>query len=41
MRDQLTTGDIPFRKANLGAIIDRVEVDDYQIRIMGSKDVLE
>ena len=41
MRDHLTTGEIPFRKAYLGAIIDRVEVDDHQIRICGRKDVLE
>ncbi len=41
MRERLTTGDIPFRKAYLGAIIDRVEVDDHQIRICGREDVLE
>lgn len=41
MRERLTTGEIPFRKAYLGAIIDRVEVDDHQIRIRGRKDVLE
>ena len=41
MRERLTTGEIPFRKAYLGAIIDRVEVDDAQIRILGRKDVLE
>jgi len=41
MRERLTTGDVPFRKAYLGAIIDRVEVDDTQIRIRGRKDVLE
>ena len=41
MRKNLTSGDIPFRKAYLGAIIDRVEVDDGQIRIVGRKDVLE
>ena len=41
MRERLTEGDIPFRKAYLGAIIDRVEVDDHQIRICGRKDVLE
>ena len=35
------SGEIPYRKAHLGAIIDRVEVDDNQIRIMGRKDVLE
>jgi site-specific DNA recombinase len=31
----------PFRKAYLGAIVDRVEVDDREIRIIGRKDVLE
>lgn len=41
MRDRLSTGEVPFRKAYLGAIIDRVEVDDAQIRILGRKDVLE
>jgi hypothetical protein len=41
MRERLTTGDSLFRKAYLGAIIDRVEVDDQQIRICGPKDVLE
>ena len=41
MRERLTTGDIPFRKAYLGAIIDRVEVDEGRIRIFGRKDVLE
>jgi hypothetical protein len=28
MRENLTTGEIPFRKAYLGSIVDRVEVDD-------------
>jgi site-specific DNA recombinase len=32
---------IAFRKAYLGAIVDRVEVDDREIRIVGRKDVLE
>lgn len=41
MRERLTKGETPFRKAYLGAIIDRVEVDDHQIRIWGRKDVLE
>ena len=41
MRDRLTTGEIPFRKAYLGSIVDRVEVDDDEIRIVGRKDVLE
>jgi site-specific DNA recombinase len=41
MRDKLTTGEVPLRKAYLGVIVDRVEVDDRQIRIVGRKDVLE
>lgn len=41
MRERLTTGEIPFRKAYLSAIIDRIEADDGQIRIHGRKDVLE
>jgi site-specific DNA recombinase len=41
MRDKLTTGETPFRKAYLGAIVDRIEVDDHQVRIVGRKDVLE
>ena len=38
MLERLTTGEIPFRKAYLGAIIDRVEVDDHQIRTRGGKE---
>jgi site-specific DNA recombinase len=41
MREKLTTGAIPFRKAYLGAIFDKIEVDDDRIRIVGRKDVLE
>lgn len=41
MRERLTTGNVQFRKAYLGAIVDRIEVDDHQIRIYGRKDVLE
>jgi site-specific DNA recombinase len=41
MCEKLTTGDVPFRKAYLGSILDRVEVDDHAIRIVGRKDVLE
>jgi site-specific DNA recombinase len=41
MRDKLTAGDIPFRKAYLGALMDRIEVDDRQVRIVGRKEVLE
>ena len=41
MRENLTTGTTPFRKAYLRALIDVIEVDDAQIRIKGSKDLLE
>ena len=41
MREKFSTGSVPFRKAYLQSLIDVVEVDDTQIRIKGSKDVLE
>jgi site-specific DNA recombinase len=41
MRERLTSGEIPFRKAYLGAIIDSVEVGADRIRIFGRKDALE
>ena len=41
MLEKLTTGDIPFRKAYLGSLIDRIEVDDREVRIVGRKEVLE
>jgi site-specific DNA recombinase len=41
MRQNLTSGSVPFRKAYLRSIIDTVEVDDRRIRIKGRKDVLE
>jgi site-specific DNA recombinase len=41
MREKLTTGEVPFQKAYLGSIVDRIEVDDTMIRIVGRKDVLE
>ena len=41
MRERLTTGTIPFRKAYIGSIVDRIEVDDTHVRIMGRKEVLE
>jgi site-specific DNA recombinase len=41
MREKMCCGDVPFRKAYLGAILDRIEVDDRVIRIIGQKDVLE
>jgi hypothetical protein len=41
MRENLSSGSIPFRKAYLQSLIDVIEVDDTQIRIRGNKDVLE
>jgi site-specific DNA recombinase len=41
MRKNITTGDVPFRKAYLRWLIDAVEVDDRVIRIHGSKSTLE
>ena len=41
MRENLTRGSTPFRKAYLRSLINVIEVDDAQIRINGSKDVLE
>lgn len=41
MRANLTSGTIPFRKAYLRSVIDLIEVDDTQIRIQCSKDILE
>ena len=41
MRENITTGGIPFRKAYIQAVVDRVEVDDHAIRIIGDKATLE
>ena len=41
LRENFTSGSIPFRKAYLQSLIDVIEADDTQIRIKGSKDVLE
>jgi site-specific DNA recombinase len=41
MRENFTSGSIPFRKAYLQSLVDVIEVDDTQIRIRGSKDALE
>lgn len=40
MRQSLTTGEIPFRKAYLGSIVDRIVVEDRKISIFGRKGVL-
>jgi site-specific DNA recombinase len=41
MRENLTSGSVPFRKAYLRSLVDVIEIDDAQIRIKGSKDALE
>jgi hypothetical protein len=41
MRKNVTTGEIPFRKAWLQAIVDRIEIDDDVIPIVGDKANLE
>jgi len=41
MRENVTHGAIPFRRAYLRAVIDQVEVDDDEVRIHGRRDVLE
>jgi len=41
MRENFTASSVPFRKAYLQSLIDVIEVDDHQVRIKGSKDVLE
>jgi hypothetical protein len=41
MREKLTTGEVPFRKAYLGSLLDRIEVDNREVRIVGRKEVLE
>ena len=40
MREHFTSGSVHFRKAYMQSLIDVIEVDDRQIRIKGSKDVL-
>lgn len=41
MRENITSGETPFRKAYLQAVIDRIEVDDGVVRIVGDKSTLE
>jgi site-specific DNA recombinase len=41
MQERIRSGEIPFRKAYLRAVIDRVDVDDHAIRIIGDKATLE
>ena len=41
MRENFSTGSVPFRKAYLQALINVIEIGDHQVRIKGSKDLLE
>lgn len=41
MRENIANGEIPFRKSYLRAVIDRIEVDDNSIRIIGDSATLE
>jgi site-specific DNA recombinase len=41
MRSNVLTGETPFRRAYIRSVIDQVEVDDTEIRIIGRKTVLE
>lgn len=41
MRERLSTAPVPARKALLGSLIDRIEVDDREVRIVGRKEALE
>jgi site-specific DNA recombinase len=41
MRHNILTGDTPFRRAYIRSVIDQVEVDDAEIRIIGRRTVLE
>ena len=40
LRDQLQNGDTAFRKAYLNLLVDRIEVDDLEVRIRGPKSAL-
>ena len=41
MRDNITTGEPPFRKAYIRSLVDRIEVDDHVVRSIGDKATLE
>ena len=41
MRENITSGEVPFRKAYIQSVVDRIEVDDGVIRIIGDKPTLE
>ena len=41
MRQNITSGPVSFRKAYIKSVVDRIEVDDHSIRIIGDKNTLE
>jgi site-specific DNA recombinase len=41
MRENITSGAIPFRKAFIKSVVDRMEVDDHAVRIVGDQAALE
>jgi site-specific DNA recombinase len=41
MCENFSSGSVPFRKAYLQSFINVIEIDDHQVRIKGSKDLLE
>lgn len=41
MRENIANGEVPFRKAYLRAVIDRIEVDDHVVRVIGDTATLE
>ena len=41
MREKLGSGDDAFRRAYIAALVDRIEVDDAVVRIIGRKEVIE
>jgi site-specific DNA recombinase len=40
MRDSVTTGEISFRKAFIRSLVDRIEVDNHVVRVIGDKATL-
>lgn len=37
MRQNVSTGDIPFRKTYIRLVVDRIKVDDGIVRVIGDK----
>lgn len=41
MRENITIGEVPFRKAYIRSVVERIQIDEDVIQIMGSKVALE